>query len=159
AWLRPDQVAVVCAEDQLAYAELNAKANRIGYRLRDLGVGPECVVAICADRSLETVAAILGILKAGGAYVPLDPAYPSERLSFILKETRAPMLLTKSTLVSGLPESNATLLLLDTEQATLGQGEERNPFSGVLPQNLAYVIYTSGSTGRPKGVLIPHVNL
>jgi non-ribosomal peptide synthetase component F len=103
----PDTIAVVFEDEQLTYGELNRRTNQLAHYLRTLGVGPEVLVGICLDRSLEMVVGLLGILKAGGAYVPLDTAYPKERLAFMLKDTQAPVLLTQERLVEGLPEHEA----------------------------------------------------
>ncbi|MEZ4868170.1 MAG: amino acid adenylation domain-containing protein [Caldilineaceae bacterium] len=140
----------------LTYHELNERANQLAHYLQAQGVGPETLVGICVDRSLEMVVGMLGILKAGGAYVPLDPAYPAERIAFIIEETQTPLLLTQAHLVAELPAHTATILALDTAGALLANYPTTNPSSAVAPHNLAYVIYTSGSTGKPKGVLIEH---
>ena len=152
----PDVVAVVCEAEQLTYAELNRRANQLAHHLRALGVGPEVLVAICLERSLEMVIGLLGILKAGGAYVPLDPAYPKERLAFMLKDAQVPVLLTQERLVAGLPEHDTKVICLDSDWETIARENGENPGVSTLPENLAYVIYTSGSTGQPKGVLVSH---
>jgi amino acid adenylation domain-containing protein len=151
-----DAIAVVFEAEQLTYGELNRRANQLAHHLRALGVGPEVLVAICLERSLEMIIGLLGILKAGGAYVPLDPAYPRERLSFILKDAQAPVLLTQERLVAGLPEHDAKVICLDSGWETIARESGENPNNSTLPENLAYVIYTSGSTGQPKGVLVSH---
>jgi amino acid adenylation domain-containing protein len=170
----PDAVAVVFPSidpqgkpehyenEQLTYGELNLRANQLAHYLQSLGVGPEVLVSLCLERSLEMVVAILGILKAGGAYVPLDPAYPQERLAFMLEDTQSPVLLTQSRLLQSLPEHRTRVVCLDTDwEAIVTTAEEsaENPTSGVTADNLAYVIYTSGSTGKPKGALISHYNV
>jgi len=170
----PDAVAVIFAGDwrsgteeqevngqsanhpSLTYRELNARANQLAHYLQVQGVGPETMVGICVDRSLEMVVGMLGILKAGGAYVPLDPAYPAERIAFIVAETQTPILLTQAHLLADLPEQAARIVALDRAWATIAAFPTTNPSSDVAPHNLAYVIYTSGSTGTPKGVLIEH---
>jgi amino acid adenylation domain-containing protein len=152
----PDAVAVVCEEAQLTFRALNARANQVAYRLQSLGVGPEVMVGVYAERSLETVIALWAILKAGGVYVPLDPVYPKERLAFMLKDTQAPVLLTQARLVERLPASEVEVICLDADREAMAPAYEENPDSGVMAENLAYVIYTSGSTGQPKGVLISH---
>ncbi|WP_242071964.1 non-ribosomal peptide synthetase [Nostoc sp. FACHB-110] len=153
----PDNIAVVCANQQLTYTQLNHKANQLAHHLQQLGVGPEVLVGICVERSLDLVVGVLGILKAGGAYVPIDPTYPKERLAFILQDTQAPVLLTQQSLLAILPQHDAEVICLDrdwTSTPTLS-----NPTSQTNSENLAYVIYTSGSTGKPKGTLIPHKGL
>jgi amino acid adenylation domain-containing protein/non-ribosomal peptide synthase protein (TIGR01720 family) len=152
----PDAVALVFQDQQLTYDELNSRANQLAHHLRSLGVGPDGLVGLCLERSLEMVVGVLGILKAGGAYVPLDPAYPSERLAFMLEDTQVEVLLTQQSLVEKLPSHQARVLCLDTDSETLTQQSEDNPKSEVMPDHLAYVMYTSGSTGRPKGVSVIH---
>jgi aspartate racemase len=153
----PDAVAVVRGDEQLTYRELNGRANQLAHHLRALGVGPEVLVGICVERSLEMVVGLLGILKAGGTYVPLDPSYPATRLKFILGDTRAPVLLTQERLVEGLPDKHgAEVVRLDADWPAIARKAEENVTSRATADNLAYVIYTSGSTGQPKGVMIGH---
>ena len=152
----PDTVAVVFEDQHLTYRELNWRANQLAHCLRMLGVGPETLVGVCLERSLEMVVGLLGILKAGGAYVPLDPKYPQERVAFMLADTQAPVLLTQQRLMQDLPEHSATTVCLDTHWDRIAQSSPDNPVNRATPQNLAYVIYTSGSTGTPKGVAIEH---
>ncbi|MGH7829594.1 MAG: condensation domain-containing protein, partial [Candidatus Binatia bacterium] len=109
----PDAVAVVCEGKKLTYRELNRRANRLARYLRNLGVGPEVLVGICMERSLEMVVGIIGVLKAGGAYVPLDPAYPKDRLAFMMEDSRVSVVLTQQELMSGLPPNNAQIVCLD----------------------------------------------
>ncbi|MBI1924147.1 amino acid adenylation domain-containing protein [Candidatus Poribacteria bacterium] len=155
----PDVVAVVCEDRQLTYRQLNARANQLAHHLQSLGVGPEVLVGICVERSIEMVVGLLGILKAGGAYVPLDPAYPQERLAFMLKDSQVKVLLTQEKWVEKLPEHQARVVCLDTDRGVIFQESEKNPVSGVKPDHLAYVIYSSGSTGKPKGILVSHYNV
>jgi non-ribosomal peptide synthetase component F len=157
--LTPEAVAVVFEGEQLTYRELNARANQVAHYLQTLGVGPEVLVGICVERSLEMIVGLLGILKAGGAYVPLDPAYPGERLAFMLEDSCVPVLLTKAHLAEKLPLLSERLVYLDKDWEEIVQQSKENPSSSVTPDNLAYVIYTSGSTGRPKGVLLAHRGL
>jgi amino acid adenylation domain-containing protein len=152
----PGAVAVVFEDKQLTYKELNDKANQLARYLRKLGVGPEVLVGICLERSLEMVVGLLGILKAGGAYVPLDPNYPKERLTFMLEDSQAPVLLTQRWIESRLPSHHATRVYLDADWPTIAQERAENGASSTTAGNLAYVIYTSGSTGKPKGVMITH---
>ncbi|WP_293092302.1 non-ribosomal peptide synthetase [Moorena sp. SIOASIH] len=155
----PDAVAVVFEDQQLTYRELNCRANQLAHYLQSLGVGPEILVGICVERSIEMVVGWLGIIKAGGAYVPIDPAYPQERLNYILEDSSVSVLLTESKLVEELPSSLAQVVLLDADWDVISSESQENPVNQTKPHNLAYVIYTSGSTGRPKGVLIPHSGL
>lgn len=156
---RPDAIAVVFEDKQLTYGELNHRANQLAHYLQSLGVGPESLVGICMERSLEIVVGLLAILKAGGAYVPLDPAYPKERNTFIVEETQVAILLAQKHLVNELPQLNSRPILVDTEWQTIARESEKNPVSGVTAENLAYVMYTSGSTGKPKGVEMPHISI
>ncbi len=151
----PDAVALVFEATQVTYRELNERANRLGHRLRRLGVGPESLVALSAERSVELVVGILGILKAGGAYVPLDPAYPRDRLEFMLADSQAKVLVTHRGVAS--PPTAPTLETVLVEET--GDESTENVPSSARPENVAYVIYTSGSTGRPKGVLVTHGNV
>jgi amino acid adenylation domain-containing protein len=153
----PDAIALVYENRQVTYAELNTASNRLAHALRNLGVGPNVLVGICIERSVEMVVGLLAILKAGGAYAPLDPAYPKERLAFMLDDLQAPVLLCRNRAVAD-AQSQYTGIVLAVDQwpeVTARQSTE-NPVSAVTPDNLAYVLYTSGSTGQPKGVLIPH---
>lgn len=156
---RPGAEAVRFEGRALTYSDLDARANRLACRLQELGVGPEVLVALCFERSLEMVVAILGVLKAGGAYVPLDPKYPEDRLRFMLEETDARVLLTQSRLLDVLPQHRAQVLCLDGLPDGGHDAPDAGPARSVTPGNLAYVIYTSGSTGRPKGVMISHQGL
>jgi len=155
----PGAIAVSCAGQELTYGELNARANRLAHELRARGVGPDVLVGLCLERSLELVVALLGVLKAGGAYVPLDPSYPAERLAFMLEDTRAPVLITQERLRATLPPFAGHLLCLDRDQARLAQHHTSNPEPRAQAHHLAYVIYTSGSTGKPKGVMIEQRSL
>ncbi|BAY10179.1 non-ribosomal peptide synthetase family protein [Calothrix sp. NIES-2098] len=155
----PNNIAVAFNNQQLTYAELNARANKLAHYLQSLGIGAEVLVGICVERSLEMIVGILGILKAGGAYVPLDPHYPQERLAFMLEDTQISILLTQQHLLPSLPNYNAQTICLDTDWERVAQQSQDNPILTAYPDNLAYVIYTSGSTGKPKGVAIAHRNL
>ena len=152
----PEAVAVVFENQQLTYRELNARSNQLAHYLRDLGVGPEMLVGICLERSLEMVVGLLGILKAGGAYVPLDPEYPAERLAFLLaglRRTGSADPEAPAAVLARLPRPRA---LPGRRRLDLRRHERRQPSPLATPDDLAYVIYTSGSTGIPKGVMIPH---
>nr|WP_231936465.1 non-ribosomal peptide synthetase [Fischerella sp. NIES-3754] len=155
----PDAVAVVFADQQLTYRELNCRANQLAHELQKLGVGPEVLVGVCVERSLLMVTAILAILKAGGAYIPLDPSYPPQRLALMLEDAKPLVLLTQVRLVAELPPHTAKVILIDTNYFSNIPVTLHNPISGAKPENLAYVIYTSGSTGRAKGVAIQHSSL
>nr|QEO73764.1 AMP-dependent synthetase and ligase [uncultured bacterium] len=152
----PDAVALVCGDERLTYRELNERANRLAHHLRALGVGPEEFVGILLERRVELIIALLATLKAGGAYVPLDPAYPLERLSFMLEDTRAGVLLTQRKLAHLLPQAEAKVVCVDEEADAFAAHDSENPRAVATPVSLGYVIYTSGSTGRPKGVSIEH---
>ena len=152
----PEAVAVNEGDRTLTYRELDRRANQLAHHLRGLGVGPEVVVGISAERSLDMVVGLLGISKAGAAYLPLDPDYPEERLAFMLEDSRVPVLVTQSHVAGRIPSRGERRVLLDTERDVLDREREEEPVSGVGPEHLVYVIYTSGSTGRPKGVGVPH---
>jgi amino acid adenylation domain-containing protein len=155
----PEAVALVAEGEELTYAELNERANRLAHYLRGCGVKSEVLVGISMERSVEMIVGLLGILKAGGAYVPLDPAYPKQRLAFMLKDSRASVLLTQERLLSALPEHSARIVCLDRDWGQIKLESETNLPAGAQPLNLAYVIYTSGSTGTPKGVMIQQRSL
>ncbi len=154
----PGALAAICEHQTLTYEQLNQQANQLAHYLQRLGVGPEVLVGLCVERSLEMIVGLLGIVKAGGAYVPLDPAYPKERLSFMLTDAHVPVLLTQRRLLESLPACQARIICLDseTDQAAITHESRQNPESGVTPENLVYMIYSSGSTGRPKGILLNH---
>ena len=155
----PDAVAVVFGRQQLTYVQLNAKANQLAHYLQGLGVGPEVLVGLCVERSLDMVIAMLGILKAGGAYVPVNPAEIGQRLGFICEDTQASVLLTQRSLQGALPKMEIPVVCLDGDWKQNLIDSEAAPLSAINAENLAYVIYTSGSTGKPKGVPISHRNL
>ncbi|WP_053213533.1 non-ribosomal peptide synthase/polyketide synthase [Pseudomonas sp. Q12-87] len=148
----PDATALVFGEQRLSFGELNARANRLAHRLIDRGVGPDVLVGIAAERSVEMVLGLLAILKAGGAYVPLDPDYPRDRLAYMFEDSGIGLLLTQGHLLDQLPiPTGIESLVLDLPDDGLYAGRETNPDVEVHGENLAYVIYTSGSTGKPKG--------
>jgi len=152
-----DTVAVQCGEARLSYSDLDHMSNHIAHALRERGVESNARVGLCAERSVETIAAIFGILKVGAAYVPLDPSYPEERLKYMLADTQAPIVICHSHLMEKLPVDQACLLELDS---FAGQTE---PAAGLAirvgPKAPAYVMYTSGSTGKPKGIEVVHRNV
>ncbi|MFJ7313617.1 non-ribosomal peptide synthase/polyketide synthase [Pseudomonas sp. NPDC098747] len=152
----PDAAALIFEGQQLTYAQLNARANRLARTLLAQGVGPEVLVGVAVDRGLELIVAILAVLKAGGAYVPLDPQYPRDRLLCMIEDSGSRLLLTQSHLLERLPvPQNVQCLCLD-QSDVWANADESNPQCAVWADNLAYVMFTSGSTGRPKGVGISH---
>ncbi|KGV00694.1 D-alanine--poly(phosphoribitol) ligase, subunit 1 [Burkholderia pseudomallei MSHR4377] len=163
----PDTIALIADGEPVGYAELNRRANRLARHLSARGLQPDQRVAICIDRGIDMVVAMLAVLKAGGAYVPLDPAYPSERLDYLLRDCAPVALLTharlgasmQTRLVLALARLNTGCALIDLESDAGAWRHERDddpPPSGLTPRHLAYVIYTSGSTGQPKGVMVEH---
>ncbi|MDU9404949.1 amino acid adenylation domain-containing protein [Pseudomonas sp. zfem004] len=155
ALAQPQACAVVCDEQQLSYAELNRRANRLAHALRGRGVGPEHLVGICMGRSVELPVAVLAVLKAGAGYVPLDPDYPQERLQAMVEDSGISLLLGEAALLRGHADSGVATLALDQPLAQLA-GQDDDPAWSGLADSLAYVIFTSGSTGRPKGVALTH---
>lgn len=151
-----DAVAVSFDAHTLTYAQLNQRANRLARHLRTLGVGPDVLVALAAERGLDMLVGLLAILKAGGAYVPLDPAYPADRLAYMLEDSAPLILLTQQALLGQLPAVDVPVLLLDSHAAWSHQPDGDLDLGGLTPAHLAYVIYTSGSTGLPKGVMVEH---
>jgi amino acid adenylation domain-containing protein len=156
----PQAPAVSFEGRHLTYAELNARANRLAHHLRSLGVGPDVRVALCVERGLEMMVAILAVLKAGGAYVPLDPGYPADRLAFMLADSAPAAVLTQASLRDRVGGAKVPVLALDADAPAWADAPAADPAAaGLTPDHLAYIIYTSGSTGRPKGVLVPHRNV
>ncbi|MCI0579839.1 MAG: amino acid adenylation domain-containing protein [Chloroflexi bacterium] len=155
----PEKAAVSYGTEHLTYEQLNRQANQLAHHLRSLGVGPDVLVGICLERSLEMMVAMLGVLKAGGAYVPLDPAYPQERLAYMLQDARVPVLLTRQRILTYLPGYQGQVVCLDADWEVIAQENEENPVTNLAAGHLAYVLYTSGSTGKPKGVMVNHRNL
>ena len=157
----PESTAVMFEGTTLSYRQLNEKVNQLAHYLRTIGVGPEVMVGICVDRSLELLIALLGILKAGSAYVPLDPHYPQERLAYIVESSQVQLILTQRSLLETLPiQPRVQFLCLEEIAATVSTQPMDNPSihstAAVTGNHLAYTIYTSGSTGNPKGVQITH---
>ncbi|GGZ64689.1 hypothetical protein GCM10010371_25440 [Streptomyces subrutilus] len=158
ARLRPDAPAVTCGGRTTSYAELDAAANRLAHRLRQLGTGPETAVAVLAGRDLRMVVCVLAVLKAGGAYVPVDPGHPAERVRTLLADSGARLALTAG-LPGGLPvglTGSVPVLDLDAEREAVAALPATAPPALAGPAHLAYLLYTSGSTGRPKGVAVSH---
>jgi amino acid adenylation domain-containing protein len=155
----PDAPAVRCEDTVLSYRRLDARANQLAHHLRSLGVGPEVPVALCLERGVDLVVALLGVLKAGGAYVPLEPSQPASRLRTLVDEVAAPVVVTESRHAASFESSRARRVLMDAEAERLAHHRTEAPGCGVLPEHLAYVLFTSGSTGRPKGVAVSHGQL
>ena len=153
---QPDAPAVVFGGETLTYRELNERANRLAHRLRKHGVGPDVMVGLLIERSLEMVVGLMGIAKAGGAYVPMDASYPMDRLAFMIEDTAVDVLLTQASIVPKLPAHDAEVICLDRDWSDIATESAENPTTDVTPENLIYVIYTSGSTGRPKGCMLDH---
>ena len=154
----PDAVALVCNDQSLTYAALNARANRVAHVLIGMGVVPGTLVGLCVHRSLDLAVGALAIQKAGGAYVPMDPAYPADRIALYIEDSACPVIVTQSDIAAGLPHHQAQVLCMDSDGRP-GTASVDNPISGVTSADLAYMIYTSGSTGRPKGVMVEHRNI
>lgn len=160
----PEAIALVFGEQELSYGELNARANCLAHHLIGLGVGPDVIVAVCLERSIELIVGLLAILKAGGGYLPLDPAYPEERFAFMVADS-APMALLMhgatrkrlKALAGGVPMVDLEADAAVWEEVSVTQSKPA--LLGLRPNHLAYVIYTSGSTGKPKGVMVEHRNL
>jgi amino acid adenylation domain-containing protein len=152
----PDTVALVFENSSITYRELNERANCLAHYLKARGVGPEILVGICMERSIDMIVSLLGILKAGGAYIPLDPAYPKDRLAYMIEDSQMAMLVTQSSIKEMTSEYGVKSICVDTEWPQISVQSGENPQADVKPDNLAYIIYTSGSTGKPKGVQIIH---
>lgn len=155
----PGAVSVVFEDKQLTYRKLNAQANRLARYLQSLGVGPEVLVGICMDRSVEMIIGLLAILKAGGAYVPLDPAYPEERIAYMIEDSGTRIVLIGENIATDTfqrEDSCIATVCLDRDLSVIKGYDSSAPSSDVSPYNLAYVLYTSGSTGRSKRVAIEH---
>ncbi|HEX6288827.1 MAG TPA: amino acid adenylation domain-containing protein [Herpetosiphonaceae bacterium] len=155
----PDAVAVEYGDQRLTYAELNARANQLAHHLMRQGVGPDVLVGIHVERSLDLVIALLGTLKAGGAYVPLEPSHPSEYLAFVIDNAAISVLLTQQHLAERLPAFDGRVVRIDADWTTIAREQATPPQHAGAPDHLAYVLYTSGSTGVPKGVMITHRGL
>jgi non-ribosomal peptide synthetase component F len=159
AMLHANRMAVTCDGISISYGELNIRANQLAHRLQRLGAGPEKLVAIGLERSIDMVVGLLGILKSGAGYLPLDPSYPRERLQFTLDDAAPIALVTSSTNRSSLPENDMPVILIDTDMQSLELEPAGEPVIDADLDALAYVIYTSGSTGRPKGCQVTHRNV
>lgn len=155
----PNAVAICCEGNRLGYAELNRRANQLAHFLVKKEVGPEVLVGLCTERSLDMLVGLFGIMKAGGAYVPLDPDYPPDRLAYMLADSGMRILVTEAGLVERLPANQLDIVRIDSDRNQIAQESTDAVYSTVQPGNLAYVIYTSGSTGKPKAVMIEHRGL
>ena len=156
---QPDRLAVLGEGAQLTYGALLSRVNQLARYLHQLGVGPETLVGVCLDRSVDMLVGLLGILRAGAAYLPLDPTYPKDRLALMIKHSGLSFVLTQATTADVLPESEAHRIDLDRDRAAITSANGSLPAVHIGPDALAYVIYTSGSTGVPKGVQISHASL
>jgi amino acid adenylation domain-containing protein len=156
---RPAAIAVEFERRTLTYAELNARANQLASWLESRGVGPDVLVGVCCERSLELIIAVLGVLKAGGAYVPIDPDYPDERVAFMLDDARPLVVLTEARWAGRITPFAGEILRLDADWYRIARMDASNPGHAATGEQLAYMIYTSGSTGRPKGALNTHAGI
>ncbi|WPO69806.1 non-ribosomal peptide synthetase [Streptomyces sp. KN37] len=154
----PDAAALFAEGKEVPYGELDARANRIAHYLIGQGVGAESVVGLCLPRGTDMIAAILGVWKAGAAYLPIDPVQPTDRIAFMLRDSRAALVLTTADLFDELPAGRSRLVAIDDTfvEMQLAAASTERPGRGVDGRSLAYVIYTSGSTGQPKGVAVTH---
>ncbi|MBV9914404.1 MAG: AMP-binding protein, partial [Sinobacteraceae bacterium] len=155
----PDAVALIFEDQEVSYGELDRRANQLAHYLQKLGVGPEVIVGVCAERSLEMVIGLLGIVKAGGAYLPLDPSYPPERLAYMVSDAHVPVVVTQAHLLDQLPAHEASVVRLAADWEEIAAQPVTPPSTAMWPENLAYVIYTSGSTGKPKAAANTHGGL
>ncbi|WP_410586711.1 non-ribosomal peptide synthetase [Amycolatopsis sp. lyj-23] len=155
----PDAIAVRCGATEVTYRELDSRSNRLAWQLRGLGVRAETLVGVCLDRTPDLVVALLAVLKAGGGYLPLDPAYPAGRLTAMLADSGAGIVITSRPLADRLPGGGRHLVTVDGDAAATSAQPAHAPDSAVADEQTAYVLYTSGSTGTPKGVQITHANV
>jgi tyrocidine synthetase-3 len=149
----PEHPAVTAGGISLTYVELNARANRVAHALRGRGVGPESIVGVMVDRSVDMIVAALGVMKAGGAYLPIDSEYPKERIAYLIQDSQAEVVITQRSQLDSAELTGNILVMEEIEEAG---GDDSEPISKSAPHHLAYIIYTSGTTGKPKGVMIEH---
>ena len=155
----PDAIAATFEKRSLTYAELNGRANQLARKLRAAGVGPDTLVGVCMERSLELIVALLGVLKAGGAYVPLDPSYPEDRLRYLVSDARLQTAIVHAATIDRFDADGVRVLNLDSGWMLVDGESSDNLALEASADSLAYVMYTSGSTGRPKGVMVTHRGL
>jgi natural product biosynthesis luciferase-like monooxygenase protein len=155
---KPEATALVFEDTQLSYQALNERANQLAAHLRELGVGPDVLVGVNIERSLELMIATLAVMKAGGAYVPLDPEFPADRLDYMIDDANMKVIITQDSIANKLTPGQASVFRIDSDWPIVAAYATENPSIDVKPANLAYVIYTSGSTGKPKGVMVEHRN-
>lgn len=157
----PDATAVVFESESLSYRELDEHSNQLAHHLQGLGIGPDKLVGIYLERSIEMMVGVMGVLKSGGAYVPLDPSYPSDRIAYMIEDSEVSVVLAQERLLNTLPSSDAKVVAVDraAERAEIDSKPASAVASTSSPENLSYVIYTSGSTGNPKGVMVEHRNV
>ena len=155
----PEKQAIVGVDQSITYRELDRRANQVAHYLQKQGVGPETLVGLCTNRSVEMFIGMLGIMKAGAAYVPMDPAYPAERLAFMMQDAAMPIVLTQAHLLDKLSTEKHTCICLDRDWNKIAVESEDALQVEIRSDQLAYVIYTSGSTGTPKGVEVEHRSL
>lgn len=153
---RPGTVAVIFEEQLISFGCLNARVNQLAHHLRRQGVGPEVIVGLCTERSVEMIVGLLGILKAGGAYLPLDPTLPKERLNYMIEAAPASVILSQKSVLAKVAHLPQPIVCLDADVSRVWKESPQNPICHTLPGHLMYVLYTSGSTGHPKGVTIEH---
>ncbi|OPY27897.1 MAG: Acetyl-coenzyme A synthetase [Methanobacterium sp. PtaU1.Bin242] len=154
----PDNI-VIYEDQQLTYLELNEKANQLAHFLRDKGVKPDDIVGLLLERSLEIIIGMLGVLKAGGTYMPIDPLYPTDRIKYMMEDSKADLLLINNASSDSLDWSDYDFSVLNIASESIYQGDSDNLDGVNEPDDLAYIIYTSGTTGNPKGVMIEHQNV
>jgi amino acid adenylation domain-containing protein len=152
----PGKIALYYNGQHISFGELNQRANQLAHVLRKNGVGPDVLVGVCMERSVELIVALLAVLKSGGAYVPLDPNYPADRITFILEDANAPVLVTTSETQQHIKGHKSKEILVDKDRSEIERESKKNPPHINKSSDLAYIIYTSGSTGKPKGVAIEH---